>query len=621
MEFSRPKNGKFPVRHTLFGVLLGSCFPLVSTLIASYDAYGTVRFDHLVSVQRGELLLWVIDSAPFFLGLAFYIAGKYQQKAIENQKMQQVAEASDEAKSAFLSNMSHEIRTPITTIIGSIELLQNIDVTKDQKEHYDTIKTTADLLLNIVNNILDLSKIEANKVELEQAPFSLENVLMDSLKLVSHRACVKNIDILCEVDPQVPDRLIGDRVRLHQILVNLLSNAVKFTAKGKVEIRVGNHVSDDLKTQLRISVEDTGIGMDEAQQRRVFEAFGQADASITRRFAGTGLGLTICKQLAEAMGGSISVKSKPMQGSTFTVTPCFALPPETEKEKASPPASLRDIPVLVIDACQRNRQIVFRILEQAHLIPLLADNCEQGLQAIEQAQQKGRPIRLVLLDAMIAQTDMADFLQQLNNGDTAKPIAILMQTKGVPAPLASGQRQAAATISKPILRRALLERLEQLLTQSGDATPVSQRPTPPPTNLAGKSILVVEDNEVNRAIFIKMLTTKGCRCDGATDGHHAVQLALQKKFDLIFMDLHMPRMGGIEAIQRIRALEPEGVHTPIIALTADVISGVKDECLTAGFDAFLTKPVRINDLFDLLQEHALSQSPTDGRDLKIAQIT
>ena len=242
------------------------------------------------------------------------------------------------------------------------------------------------------------------------------------------------------------------------------------------------------------------------------------------------------------------------------------------------------------------------------MTPQLAANGDQGLQAVVKAQQEKSPFRLVLFDSALEGEEIASLLQPLESGDGPQPIAIRMQPDGMPASLLNGEQQAEGTIYKPILRRALIQKLEEALSERTNAATHPTKAPLPKTNLAGKRLLVVEDNDVNRSIFIKMLMTTGCLCEGAVDGHHAVELVQQKEFDLIFMDLHMPRMGGIEATQNIRASEPEGRHTPIIALTADAISGVEAECLAAGMDSFLTKPIRFKDLSALLEDHFHSHS-------------
>jgi signal transduction histidine kinase/CheY-like chemotaxis protein len=610
MPLTNQLRSRFPIQHTVFGCLFGLCFPIVSTFIESYTTYGAVSLENAFQAQQNSVLLWVIDSAPFFLGLAFFIAGKYQQNALANLEQQQLAQSASQAKSEFLAKMSHEIRTPITTVIGSIQLLEKTQATPQQIEHYFAIKTAADSLLNIINNILDISKIEANKLEFEQVAFSLESVLQESLQIISPQAHTKKLEVLCDIDPAIPDQLIGDPVRLRQVLINLLSNSVKFTERGSVHLLVDHPSFNRNKIQLRFRIQDTGIGIIKDQQDRIFQAFSQADESITRRFSGTGLGLAICKQFVEAMEGSISVQSRLNEGSTFTITPCFSLPTTTESNREDGRWSYPSTPgtaVLVIDPSQQSRRILFKFLSQGHLLPKLAETCALGMVIIKNSQQSDHPIRLVLLDALIEHSTIAHFLRQIDKLGTSRPAIIMMQT-GVSS-LSDTHLQADAQIHKPILPSRLTTQIETILTHSHQPAPsYSKKKKSDPPNLSGKRILVVEDNEVNRVIIIKLLSETGCTCAGVGDGLQAIEKSQLEKFDLIFMDLHMPHMGGIVATKLIRADEKEGVHTHIVALTADATTGVKDECFSAGMDGFLTKPVRLNELFELLSELFSSQT-------------
>ena len=615
--------------YTLFGIGFGFCFPIFATLLDLYLSDFSVSIDGAIAVQRAQPLHWIINTAPLFLGLAFRVAGKRHQQmadtinqleereqALRNAsvalsrnnavltKSKQLAEQANIAKSEFLANMSHEIRTPMNGIIGMNELLKNTQTTQMQAEYVDAIGASADDLLEIINSILDVSKIEAGRFTLEHVDFSVGTIVQSALRPVSLRAHNKGLELLCEMDSEVPPMLKGDPVRFRQVLINLLGNAIKFTEKGEVRLRIGVESSDENSTVLRGSVSDTGIGMTKQQQQHIFDAFSQADASTTRRFGGTGLGLTICSYIVDMMDGSIRVDSEEGKGSTFHFTVRFQTSTETEVTSFPSIESLYGLRVLVLDDNLTNRKILDGLLRRWHMEPVLVESAREGLDAISRAKEQGKPFQLILLDGMMPEMNGLDFLLELpaSREVVASTVMMLSSVDDVEFVQSVRDRGVRVYLRKPVLHVDLLDAIFSIVGSDELPTDPLAAAKIETLDLLGKRILLVEDNAINQKVALGLLAETNCTCKTAVNGEEAVQCVRDETFDLVLMDLQMPVMGGLEATQHIRALEaPQHKHVPIVGLTANAMQGTREQCLTAGMDEYLAKPVKRTSLHRLLR--------------------
>jgi PAS domain S-box-containing protein len=539
------------------------------------------------------------------------------------------AEAASRTKGEFLASMSHEIRTPLNAIIGLVELQLGTELTADQREDLDVVKSSAYALLSIINNVLDFSKIEAGKLELEKTRFSLETFLDESVRIMAMKAHLKGLELAYRMDPEVPDRLIGDPNRLRQVVLNLVDNAIKFTEHGEVILHVALRAQTPTEVRLQFTVTDTGIGVSPDQQQRIFKPYDQGGPAVARRYGGTGLGLAVSSRLVRMMGGQLALSSRPGHGSAFGFTALFRRASEAvEPATVEAPKVLHGKSVLVVDDNATARRIVGDILEKHGMEVRTAESAEEGRRAF----QTGAPPTTVLADSSLPETDGFAYAAWLRHeAGFNGPVILMLTFTHLKRKSECAGLGVNATLLKPFGSRELIQAMVKVQAALAGPAPADSRSGPAPHSSIGGSsstgqrhkpslaplarplrILVAEDTPVNQKFILRLLDRWGHAVELVEDGRMAVAAVAGNVYDVVLMDVQMPEMDGLEAAAAIRRGEAEkGRHTPIVAMTAHAIKGDRERCLAAGMDDYLSKPIDADMLRQIIERLTAKPLPVE----------
>lgn len=648
-------------RYAVYGALFGCCFPVGATLLDILVQGLPINMGSIIQVQQAQPLHWIIDTAPFFLGLFAGLAGRRQDVIVrlntelearveartmelvqanqylkiqiaERERMEEkllfaktAAESASRTKSDFLANMSHEIRTPMNGIIGMTDLLMDTDISDEQREFAETVRSSAESLLTLINDLLDFSKIEAGKVQLETIDFDLRTSLEEVVDLVALRAEQRGIELIMLIYHDLPTLLNGDPGRVRQVLLNLLSNAVKFTSEGEVVLSVTCEEETEKQVMVRFEVRDTGIGIPQDRLNMLFDSFSQVDSSTTRKYGGTGLGLAISRQLSEMMGGEIGVESEEGNGSTFWFTVLLNKQSVAMQDLMPlPPEEMKQLRVLIADDNETNRRVLGYHLDRWGCT---TEHAASGAEALDLVRRAEQPFNLAVIDYQMPEMNGSMLAEAIHNTPGGESLPLILLTSMGQRGDARRMEEAgfAGYLIKPIKPSHLRDCIA-LVLGAGKQPDGSYRTESKPAPLITRHkvnemqqsrvrILVVEDNPVNQKVTTHILRKAGFQCDVAANGREALDAVAKMNYDVILMDCQMPVMDGFEATQAIRTHKLTHIrHLPIIAMTAGAMEGDRERCIEAGMDDYLSKPVKPEALIEVLKRRLPPDDETDERE-------